>query len=54
MDQRPQLFRQELSRRPRLGELLPLLLTLAGAVALLALIVAIIVWANSVTIPQLF
>jgi hypothetical protein len=51
MDQRPQLFRQQLRRRPSLGELLPLLLALTGAGALLALIVAIIVWANSVTVP---
>lgn len=53
MDQRPQLFRQELRRRPSLGEVLPLLLTLAGALALLALIAGIIVWANTVSVPQL-
>lgn len=50
MDQRPQLFRQELRRRPSLGEVLPLLLALAGAGTLLGLIVAIIVWANSITV----
>ena len=50
MDQRPQLYRQQLRRRPSLSEMLPLLLGLAGAGALLALIISIIVWADSITV----
>lgn len=48
MDTRPQLFRETPRVRPTLGELLPPLLGVIGAGALLAGIVAIIVWVNSI------
>ncbi|MGE5562803.1 MAG: hypothetical protein ACM3ZV_05765 [Bacillota bacterium] len=47
MDTRPQLFRETLRRRPTLGEVLAPVLAVLGAAALLALIVATIVWLNS-------
>lgn len=48
MDPRPQLFRQELRRRPSPGELVPVIVTLIGAAGLLAGIVWILVSLNSV------
>jgi hypothetical protein len=53
MDERPHLFRQELRRRPTLGELLPLLMTLVGAGVLLASFVWFIIWTESVKIPRI-
>jgi hypothetical protein len=47
MDTRPQLFRENLRRRPTLGEIVAPLLALLGAGALLAVIVVAIVWVNS-------
>jgi fatty acid desaturase len=50
MDTRPQLLRETPRRRPSLGEILPPLLVLVGATALLASIVAIIMWVSSAPI----
>ena len=46
MDDRPQLFRENLRRRPSLRDLVGPLLALLGGCALLALIVRFIVWLN--------
>ena len=51
MDERPQLLRQNRRRRPTLGEVLPLLMTLVGAGVLLALFVWFIIWAESARLP---
>lgn len=48
MDTRPQLFRETPRTRPTLGELLPPILGLVGAGALLAVIVSILLWVNSI------
>ena len=53
MDERPQLFREKRRRRPTLGELFPLLMTLVGAGVLLALFVWFIIWAQSAQVPKL-
>jgi hypothetical protein len=46
MDERPQLFRQELRRRPTLGEVVPLLIMVALAGVVFAVFTALIMWAN--------
>jgi len=53
MDLRPDQPPPQPRRRPRLGEIMPLLLALTGAGALLAVFVGLILLANTVRLPDL-